>query len=110
MGSGPIRAARASAAALAILCGAVGILLLFFEFAETQLEERRHSRLFDAHPGQVFGQIGLRLRFQGSQQGAIEIAVENGRVDITAAANRRGISKMIRPLFYGPDSGAFSLR
>jgi hypothetical protein len=70
--------------------------LLLFQLAETQSQERRYRRLLGAHPGHVFGQIGLRLIFQSSQQGAVEIAVKNGWVNIPAAADRRRITQMFR--------------
>src|SRR3954452_17249868 len=86
------------------------MLSLLRDFAgETQPQKRGDRRLLGAHVFDVFFEIGVGLRCQGFEQRAVDITVEDRRMDVASTANCRRIAEMPRDLFDGAHNRLLAL-
>src|SRR5256885_4418549 len=78
------------------------MLSLLRHFAgETQSEKRGDRRLLGTHVLDILFQVSRRLCRQGLEQRAIDITIEDRRMDVASPADRRRIAEMPRDLFDG---------
>src|SRR5436190_502129 len=89
---------------------ASGGAALLGHLAEAQAQKGGDGRLLRLHAMDVFFQIALRLVGEPFQQRAVHVAVEDGGMDVAAAADRRRVAEMRGHLFDGVDDRLFALR
>src|ERR1051325_11802969 len=78
------------------------VLALRLDLAgQTQPQIGGDRRLLRTHMFYILFQIGVGLRGKRFEQGAVDIAFEDRRMNVAAAADRRRVAEMLRDLLDG---------
>src|SRR5436309_256932 len=85
-------------------------LVAFGLLRKALLEQAKDGRFFGTQGAEFFAQLSFGSLFQGLDKSAVEVSIDNVRVNVTFATDGRGVSQALRDGLDRLDDVLFRLR